>query len=387
MFTSHNWVRPVILFAATLLILRLPQPFPEHLAKVDFQAYWGASYLLSQSENFADGEKLLQVQHQFTGWTEESAQMTWNPPWLLAWLLPYTLVEFNQASWLWFLTNISLLFASTWVMWQLFAQKAKTKEKMGIGLLITFFFVPTLTLLLVGQITTLVLFGLVLFLYFFRQNRFFLAGSSLSLVTIKPHLLYITLPFLLLHLVWHKQWRTLTGFALPILLGTLVALALRPTFPWEYAATMGESSLLRLTVPTLGYFLSTVFGWSGFRLMGVIILPMVLLYWYRHPHKQRLNLVIWSMATLLLSIITSPFGWSFDMVLLLMPVQYGVVNLVERRVGIETAVVVTLLFTLCNLIMLYQRTLEVWDDKFFWFPIALGMLYAAIYRHERKRAF
>lgn len=373
-FTSTPLLRRTVLFAAILLLLWLPQPFPRHLTKVDFQAYWGASYLLSQSENFADADKLLQVQRQFTEWTEESAQMTWNPPWLLAWLLPYALLEFNRASWFWFLTNITLLFASTWFMWRVFAQKQTTNTRLGIGLLVTFLFMPTLTLLLVGQITTLILLGLTLFLYFDQRNRGFLAGVSLSLVTIKPHLLYITLPLLLLHLLWTRQWKALAGFAFLPAVGTLVAVWLRPTFPMEYAETMGGSSLLQLTVPTLGYFLSTVTGWRELRLMGLVILPLVLLFWHRQRQKETFNLVTWTIGTLLLSIITAPFGWSFDMVLLLLPVQYGVVALVERRVRGTTAVVIPLLFVICNLVMLYQRTLEVWDDKFFWFPIAIGAL-------------
>lgn len=385
--TQSIWFRRILLLAAVAALLWLPQPFPHHLTKVDFQAYWGASYLLSKSENFADADKLLEVQRQFTEWTEDSAQMTWNPPWLLAWFLPYAFLKFDRASWVWFLTNIFLLFASTWYMWRLFPQQESTQERLGVGLLVTFLFIPTITLLLVGQISTLILLGLTLFLYFDRKNEDFLAGIGLSLTTIKPHLVYITLPLLLLHLLWHKRWKALLGFALLPTVGTLIALWLRPTFPLEYMATMGESNLLRLTVPTLGYFLSTVVGWRGLRLMGLIILPVVLLYWYFQPRKEDLNLVDWTVTTLILSIITAPFGWSFDMVLLLLPIQYGLVAMVEGRVERKTAVIVSFLFIFCNLLMLYQRTLEVWDDKFFWFPIAVAILGGTLYwfRSEKTR--
>lgn len=385
--TQSIWFRRILLLAAVTILLWLPQPFPHHLTKVDFQAYWGASYLLSKSENFADADKLLEVQRQFTEWTEDSAQMTWNPPWLLAWFLPYTFLKFDKASWVWFLTNIFLLFVSTWYMWRLFPHQDSTRKLLGIGLLVTFLFIPTITLLLVGQISTLILLGLTLFLYFDRKNEDFMAGIGLSLTTIKPHLVYITLPLLLLHLLWHKRWKALLGFALLPAVGTFIAVWLRPTFPGEYMATMGESNLLRLTVPTLGYFLATVVGWRGLRLMGLVILPVVLLLWYFQPRKEELNLVNWTVTTLILSTITAPFGWSFDMVLLLLPVQYGLVAMVEGRVERKTAVIVSFLFVFCNLFMLYQRTLEVWDDKFFWFPIAVAILGGTLYgfRTEKTR--
>ncbi len=397
-----------VLLAGYLLLCFLPTPFPGQLTKVDFQVYWGASYLLSRSENFADPDLLYQLQQELTGWNEDSPQlrMSWNPPWLLAFFLPMTWLPFERASWVWFITNLALIFASSALLWQLYATSRDTLRHLWVGWLAAFFFIPTLTTLFIGQISLVVLIGLVGFLWLWRRGEgptavsLFLAGLSLSLTTIKPHLVYLVLPLLLLEVGWGKRqtgapqsqcrwlpdpdlaW-VLAGLLLPVLLGTAVTFMLRPTFLTEYASTVSWGNLGFRTVPTLGFALYRLTGWPGIRWMALLVLPLAIAGWWRNRaqgHKENginksIPLEIWLAVALLLSVITAPFGWSFDQVVLLLPVQQMCVWLVEGRLQRKEGLLICLAYLGINGAALAQRFAGVRDDAFFWLPIALLALY------------
>lgn len=365
------------LAGAYLLLCTIPKPFPGQITKVDFQVYWAAAHLLSQSENFSDPEALFQLQHELTGWDEDTAQsrMSWNPPWLLAFFLPLTWLSFERASWVWFINNILMVLGSVVLLWQLYAQKVKRQLWVWLGILLAFFFIPTLTTLFIGQISTLVLFGLVGFWYCWCRGWAVPAGIFLALTTVKPHLVYLALPILLLELLWQRQWRLLVSFALTLSLATLVVFALRPTFVGEYLATFLWGNLSQRTVPTLGFALYQLTGRSQFRFMGLLILPIVLLVWGRGRQRGATNWQVWLPILVILSVISAPFGWSFDQIVLLVAVQPILVWLVAGELGKVPAGIILLFYLTINALAFHQRLQGVRDDAFFWFPIAIGSLY------------
>ena len=99
---SNRWLQITILVAAAAVLLLMPSPLPDYLTTFDFQAYWGASHLLSHSQNFTDPVLLLEIEQEATGFDQEHALIAWNPPWFLAWFLPLGLLGFDRASWTWF---------------------------------------------------------------------------------------------------------------------------------------------------------------------------------------------------------------------------------------------------------------------------------------------
>lgn len=360
-----------------LLLCTIPKPFSGQTTKVDFQVYWAATYLLSKSENFSDPEQLFELQHELTGWDEETPQsrMTWNPPWLLAFLLPLTWLPFERASWVWFVNNILMVLGSVVLLWQLYAQTAKTQLRVWLGIVLAFLFIPTLTTLFIGQISTLILSGLVGFWYCWRREWAVPAGIFLALTTIKPHLVYLALPILLLELLGQRQWRILATFGLTLFLGTLVVFSLRPTFLGEYLTTFLWGNVSQRTVPTLGFALAQLTGQSQFRFMALLILPIVLLVWERVRRRGPTDWHVWLPILVILSVITAPYGWSFDQVVLLVAVQPIMVWLVAGELGRVPAGIILLLYLVINALAFNQRLQGVRDDAFFWFPIAIGGLY------------
>lgn len=367
--------------AALVLILILitalwPAPASD-IGRVDLRSYWGASYLLSQSENFADTPTMTDTKIELTDCTRSCSDMAWNPPWLLALLIPLTWLPFTHASWFWMLVNLVLVILNTIMIWRLSQTQPRTLAKSWIGILLAvLLFLPTFRTLAVGQISTLMLTGLVFFVVWLQAYPF-LAGAILAATTIKPHTVYITVPILLLDQLWNRRWRAIFGFFLPVVLLTLLVFALRPTFLLDYTTRVSNSPLLELPTPTISYILTLLIPWQPIRLVSLIALPLTMLWWFRHKLKQReFNLLNLVNITLLLSLLTTIYGWSFDLILLLLPLQQLVVWLVERRLPRpDTLILATLLF-IGNLAAVYQITLSTYDAYFFWLTPFIAILYS-----------
>ena len=77
-------------------------------------------------------------------------------------------------------------------------------------------FPPTLNALGEGQISGLILLGLVGFLYFQRNGHEFLAGACAALTLVKPHLLLLFWCALLMRSLYRKRFTTMVGASLEV---------------------------------------------------------------------------------------------------------------------------------------------------------------------------
>ena len=264
----------VILLLLLALLAANYVELPANLGALDFRAYWSASRLLTQSQDFSDSDLLLRLQRDLTGSNNPFVMKTWNPPWVLTWLIPYALLPFRQAVFLWLLTNIGLLFAAVVIGWRLIGQGAAAARPYGYPLLMAVAFPSTLVALLYGQVNILVMAGLIFFLWFESRRQDAAAGVALALVTCKPHLVYLTLPIILLHLLRERRWRTLAAAAAALMLSTAVVFVLRPTFLGEFFGSSAGGDLFQWETATLSTYLSLKLGWPAVRLVGVLLLPL-----------------------------------------------------------------------------------------------------------------
>lgn len=366
-----------VMFVAAIIPAQSPAGYG------DFQAYWSASYLLSQGQDFTDSALLLQVEQEQTGWTRDYPMVTWNPPWLLALLMPYTLVSFHQATWMWFFSNIILIFTSSVLVWLAIAGPSKWRQRSWIAPLIAFAFAPTLVAILAGQVNTLVYFGLALYLYFSMRDRPLAAGLGLALTLVKPHLVYVTLPVILLRSVKKRDWKVWLGLGGIIFALTMVAFILRPSFILDYGRSALAGDLLNWETPTLGGFLAVTLGWESSKLMGLIVLPlMLLLFWkWQDQHDE----MFWLNATLLISVITAPFGWGYDVIILLLPILFLVRWSVDERYGRVETILYAASLVLVNGAAFFQRLQGTNEVYFFWLPLMIALIYLLGYARLRNR--
>lgn len=179
----------ISLFALIMLLLILP--IPERVGSIDFRPYWSASYLFSRGLDFGDLQVLDQVKRNLTAWDEDFTMQAWFTPIGHLLLAPLTLLPFFTAARFWLLSNILVLSLSSLFL------ASDVPSKTWLPLVGVFSYSMSLTSLMFGQVNTLSLLGFALYFYFRSKNKNLLAGISLLLLLIKPHLVIVTLPLLI----------------------------------------------------------------------------------------------------------------------------------------------------------------------------------------------
>jgi hypothetical protein len=366
----------VLVTTAVIITRFLPRaPF----GTSDFRAYWSASYLLVRSQNFADSELLLNIEQEMTGRQQEYAIQTWNPPWLLLYLIPYTFFPFKQAVWLWLITNIALIFMSSILIWQLAARTSTGQQHHRFIPILVFTFSPVLITLLTGQVNTFVLLGLTAFLIFESQQKDAQAGASLVLTLVKPHLVYIALPLIFLTMIRQRRWRFLTGFAATLTVLTIIIFILRPTVLSDYANNLANSRLLQWATPTIGGILSATWGWNWARYLGVAVLPLAALWWWLYTKKFSTDMLSLICLSLVLGLPTAPFGWGYDSLVLIIPLLVTIAWLVDGRFSKRQTRILTLILVTANALSLYQRSIGTSEALYFWLPLFVALFYGGCY--------
>lgn len=358
------------------ILLAFPISLPTGAGDRDLQAYWSSAYLFAHGEDFSDPARLGEIERTLTTHDDPETLYSWFSPIGNVVLLPLTWIPFNRAVSYWLVLNILVLFWSTLLIW------GKADPRSWIPLLAAFSFSMSIFSLVFGQINFLEVLGLALFLSLSRSNRPYLAGASLVLTTIKPHLVILTLPILLLDLVRKKEWKVLAGFAIVLLACAAVLAAYYP--PWIQSSlvvvTSGLSNIRE--TPTLNGLLvlagETTIG-KGIWLAALII---GILWWLiKGSNWDRRRFIDLSLAA---GLIVSPIGWSYDQIMLLFPIL-GILAWVARGElpGIVSRIIVAVL-VLANLLTYLLRAFTPSDVWFFWIPFVVLGLYLAARRTFSK---
>ncbi|MCX7670900.1 MAG: DUF2029 domain-containing protein [Anaerolineae bacterium] len=279
----------------------------------DYVEYWAAGRLNLTGGNPYAADQLLPLERA-AGRTAEVLMM-WNPPYTLALAMPLALADYPLSRLFWLLLNIVAVMVATSWWWRL---SGGPPRYWWVAQVVAFTFFPTVTALRMGQIGPLILLGVVGLVRYARERRDGLAGAFLALVAIKPHLLYLIWPALLLWTAQTRRWRILAGTTLALAAATAAALIANPGVIGQYLAATAADSPLIWATPTFGSLLRLLFGFDRRWLQFVPLLPglsWLLIYWRRHGAN-------WQWADhmpllLLVSVVTTAFGWSFDQVVLL----------------------------------------------------------------------
>jgi hypothetical protein len=281
----------------------------------DFLAYWSTSRLQVSGRNPYSPADLLSVQTA-AGWTDSTALMLWNPPWTLFFVLPFGVPDYPASRLLWLAFNVGLiLFSAAW-LWRFYG--GAQVQPVWVAWLVALLFAPTLFMLKIGQIGGLMLLGLVLFLLFVRREQWALAGAATVVIAIKPALLYLFWLALLAWAIDRRRWSVLVGGITAAVVATAVPLAFNPAMLSQYIATMTHQAPIDYATPTLGMLLRLMLGIDHAWLQFLPSVGGALWFaWYWHRHRatwrwdQQLGLI------LLVSIVTTSYGWSFDQVVIL----------------------------------------------------------------------
>jgi hypothetical protein len=283
----------------------------------DFVEYWAAAKLLLSGGNPYSPEDLLETQREI-GWSQAEPLMMWNPPWTLSFTFPFGWVDYDTAQFAWFLLHALVVFVGAQVLWRIYGGDSQKSRYAWLSVLT---FAPAYFVLLLGQIGPLILLGLLGFLIFARKSAWGLAGASMTLVSVKPHLLYLLWLALFLWLANERQWKFLVGLIFAGATVISIPLLFNAGIYSGYVELIGTDIVSRpldWATPSLG----TVFGeFLAIHDMWVRWLPSAAgglwFLWYWSRHADGWNWISELPLLLLVSVATASFAWTFDYIVLL----------------------------------------------------------------------
>jgi hypothetical protein len=354
-------IRRPLLFIAPIAIVGLAVAFltrfqqlgPYGLYLQDFVEYWSAGHLNASGQNPYDPALMGDLEREVRPGLGDPVMM-WNPPWTLTLTMPLGVLPCHWAHLVWLILSLWILLVGADFLWGYYGGNPRYR---GISWFIALCFTPTMLVLEMGQITPLILLGLLGFLFFERQGRDGIAGAFLALVAIKPHLVYLVGLAVLAWVVDQRRYSVLLGAVSALIVATAIPFAFNPQVFHQYVEALTNRPPENFYSPTIGTFLRLLLGPEKFRLQFVSVilgLGWFAWYWLRHRVDWR-----WSEhlpVLLLASYLTASYGaWPFDYVVMLIPLIVMAVRVTENpQLGVVAYGALTLLTF--DLLCSWQRT-------------------------------
>jgi hypothetical protein len=218
----------------------------------------------------------------------------------------------------WTLALLACLVGSVRMVWKMHGAPKNFLRVFGYS------FGPALACIQAGQMSLFILLGLVLFLRF-HQSRPFVAGASLWLCALKPHLF---LPFGVVLLAWvvaTRCYRILLGAGSAFGLSAVIAFVLDPVAWRQYGEMMRTMRVDRLPIPCLSNAFRRAIDppalWLQY-LPAAIACVWALVYFRRHRNDW--NWVAHGSPLMLVSVLAAPYSWFIDQAILIPAVLHGV---------------------------------------------------------------
>jgi hypothetical protein len=173
-------------------------------------------------------------------------------------------------------------------------------------------FGPALACILAGQTAIFALLGLVLFLRF-NSVKPFVAGVSLWLCLLKPHLFLSFGVVLLLWVIATKSYAVLLGAAAAVATSTTIALLLNPHVWIQYLTMMRTWGIERELIPclsvTLRFLLKPDAVWIQY-IPAVVACAWAVNYFLKHSATW--DWMKHGSILMLVSVMAAPYAWSTD---------------------------------------------------------------------------
>jgi hypothetical protein len=272
----------------------------------DYVVFWATGHQLIHHANPYDPAAMDKLERSAGLAAGYGTLYMRNPPWALPLVLPLGLMNEQIGALFWSMILLACLVLSGRLI-----RGMQGNPQTRIHW-IAYSFAPSLICLLMGQTTLFALFGLVLFLRFYRTQPF-CAGLALWLCSLKPHLF---LPFCVVLLAWvfvSKTYRILAGTAVALAASSAATWLLDP-HPWSgYAAMMRAPAVEKEFIPCLSVVMRL---WLLPDAAWLQYLPIVLASaWSLIHYWRRRNTWDWLKdggILILVSLVAAPYCWPYD---------------------------------------------------------------------------
>ena len=310
----------LVLLLLTVLVFLWPLLKEFNLIQMDFIQYWAAGYQTLRSQDPYQYETTAEIFREFVHGVPNESFLY--PPWLIAILMPFSLMPIQTSRLTWYFLGFGLMFFAADRVWALYDGPRKSR---WIALFLALTFSPAFFALTLGQLSPFTFAGMVLFLQVLRlpeskRWKYFTAGMAAALMALKPQGFYLFWAALLLWSLRRREWRVITGALFALGAATLVVSIFVPNILFSFLTTSLKNQPSLYCTPTVGYWLREIFGPEKFALQYVA--PLIGIGWLFAYWQRKKDVWDWAaqMGNLaFVSLITSPYSWTHDQVILLLP--------------------------------------------------------------------
>jgi hypothetical protein len=325
-----------------------------HPASKDYISYWSAGRLLIHHADPYSSTQVLALE-KTQGYSEIKPIIMRNPPWALFLVVP---LGFGSS-----VTGLLLWTAAAAGCILIFIRLLKVAPENRV---FAFLFAPTLAAICSGQSSPFLLLGFSLFLRFY-QSRPFLAGTSLLLMAIKPHLFLLFWILLLVDCICRRRFLILAGGISALAVGTAFSMCLDAHVWQHYFAMLRASELDNEFFPTVSMlFRLLIDARANWLLFVPSVLAMVWGLWHYARNRDSWDWRIHGMLLMLITVLVSPYGWFSDEIVLLPSLAFAFTIPQKSKYSIEIIVAINSVALLVLLIAHPSLT----SCAFLWTPLA-----------------
>jgi hypothetical protein len=313
--------------------------------------YWAAGKLLLQHQNPYSVQNVLALERS-QGYVGERPLMLRTPPWSVWMVLPVGPFSAYWAWVAWLAVLLVSLVVAIRISWRMYGDGPRPPTAF---LLAGYLFAPVPACLVAGQLGLVLLLGIVLFLLL-EEDRPFLAGAALLIPLAKPHIFSLLWPILAIWILTRKKWSLLGGFATAFLLAISIGLAFDPAIFRDYREMLRQEAIQHEFIPALSGMLRAIFFrrffWVQFVPMGVGLLWSARYYW---KNRQTWSWRGHGPAVLIVAVLTTPYAWMTDEVVLLPAILQSVLWVNRARLKLRSQFVILAFVCLDLLLLLIVR--------------------------------
>lgn len=386
-YLHHRQLLPIavillLAFGCVLALWKLA--LATSLGKGDFIGYWSAVYILHEGYNPYDPARMMEIQQTIIHTGLDFVVMAWNPPTLFVFMLPLAWFSFISAKAMWFVANVVILFLVILMLAYLYIPH-DSRIFFGFCFLVILF-PQVLVAITMGQVTFLVLLGLVSSMMLIKSEQWFWAGASLILTTVKPHMVFLAVPYLLLYMSYRRKWQGWLG----LFTAAAICFITLTLFRWLWVKDFIDSFAIapvNWATPTVGGILSFLHISEYMRYIIILFLPLV---WVLARQQTTLSVETTVALLTILTVPTTFYGWSYDQSILLIPIAqvFGWLLIPSHNRIRIAAIVAIIISILINWIQRMNNSNEVYYlwISLFW-AVVYGILFVTNKASERSKSF
>ena len=309
--------------------------------------YWATGKLLLHRQN-PYSVSSVQALESSQGYPANRPLMLRTPPWSVWMVLPVGLLSSFWAWVVWLAILLASLVISIRISWRIYGDGPSPPAAF---LLTGYLFAPVAACLVAGQMGMVLLLGIALFLLL-EQDRPFLAGAALLIPMAKPHIFALLWLVLAVWVIARKRWSLLGGVTAAFLLANGIALVFDPAIFRHYREMLQQQAIQHEFIPALSGMIRGIFFRRYFWVQFVpTVLGLLWSTWFYWKNRQVWNWRQHGPAVLIVSLLTTPYSWMTDEVVLLPAILQGVMWLNRTKLRVRSQLVI-LLFVCLDLLLL-----------------------------------